>query len=123
MPLIVFGVVLQHPPNRDAPASCHLLMYETKSSFVTPLDCCNNKTTLLSFLIINIKEAKPGIQVTNIIIPEPKKKYQISVHNLAKFEVVLRLIKEAYHPLFALWIICLAAVRINNYRLTSYLPC
>lgn len=41
MALIVFGVVLQHPPNKEAPASRHLPMYETKSSSLTPVDSCN----------------------------------------------------------------------------------
>lgn len=38
MPLIVFGVVLQHPPNREAPASFHFLTYDTKSSPIIPSD-------------------------------------------------------------------------------------
>lgn len=40
MALMVFGVVLQHPPNREAPASLHFPKYDTKSSSFTPLDSC-----------------------------------------------------------------------------------
>lgn len=40
MALIVLGVVLQHPPTREAPASHHVFTYETKSSSETPVFCC-----------------------------------------------------------------------------------
>lgn len=38
--LIVSGVVRQQPPIRDAPASCHILTKDTKSSSETPVDGC-----------------------------------------------------------------------------------
>jgi hypothetical protein len=41
MALIVFGVVRQQPPTREAPTSHHLSTYETKSSSETPVCCCN----------------------------------------------------------------------------------
>lgn len=44
MALMVFGVVLQQPPTRDAPSSHHLSTYETKSSSETPVFCCNKNT-------------------------------------------------------------------------------
>lgn len=43
MALMVFGVVLQQPPMREAPASRHLLTYGTKSTSEIPVDSCNRK--------------------------------------------------------------------------------
>lgn len=37
--LMVFGVVLQQPPTREAPMSRHFFTYDTKSTSETPLDC------------------------------------------------------------------------------------
>lgn len=53
MPLIVFGVVLQHPPNREAPASFHFLTYDTKSSPIIPSDFCKHQHNRLNFSKIN----------------------------------------------------------------------
>lgn len=39
MALMVFGVVLQQPPTREAPTSHHLPTYDTKSSSETPVFC------------------------------------------------------------------------------------
>jgi hypothetical protein len=41
MALMVFGVVRQQPPTREAPTSHHLSTYDTKSSSETPVCCCN----------------------------------------------------------------------------------
>lgn len=43
MALIVFGVVLQQPPMREAPASCHLFTYDMKSMSETPVDFYKHK--------------------------------------------------------------------------------
>lgn len=40
---MVFGVVLQQPPIRDAPDSFHLHTYETKLSSETPVDGYKSK--------------------------------------------------------------------------------
>lgn len=51
MALIVFGVVLQQPPTREAPTSHHLFTYDTKSSSETPVFCCNSKKIKLTDLV------------------------------------------------------------------------
>lgn len=51
MPRIVFGVVLQHPPNREAPASLHFLTYDTKSSPIIPSDFCQDKTRSVDYIV------------------------------------------------------------------------
>ena len=50
--LMVFGVVLQQPPTREAPTSHHLLTYDTKSSSETPVFCCNTDTSIIAVSII-----------------------------------------------------------------------
>lgn len=42
--LTVFGVVRQQPPKRDAPASRHFPMCDTKSTSTTPVEGCNKDT-------------------------------------------------------------------------------
>jgi len=58
---MVTGVVLQHPPTRQAPSSHHLLTYETKSLSVTPVFCCNKKN------LISVSRDSRNISIKSLI--------------------------------------------------------